>query len=93
MPEIIVYLLEGRSIESKRELVKDITAAVVKTIGAPAEAVTVSLVETPKQRKAKAVCSLAICRAAEAGTVIRPAGHLNHFAEPTGAQNRVLNLS
>ena len=34
MPEIIVYLLEGRSIEAKRELVKDITAAVVKNLGA-----------------------------------------------------------
>ena len=53
MPEIIVYLLEGRSIESKRELVKDITAAVVKNIGAPAEAVTFSLVETPKTAKGK----------------------------------------
>ena len=30
MPEIIVYLLEGRSIEAKRELVKDLTAAVVE---------------------------------------------------------------
>jgi hypothetical protein len=37
MPEIIVYLLEGRTIEAKRELVKDITAAVVKNLGAPAE--------------------------------------------------------
>jgi len=26
MPEIIVYLLEGRTIEDKRALVKDITA-------------------------------------------------------------------
>jgi 4-oxalocrotonate tautomerase len=53
MPQIIVYLLEGRSIEAKRELVKDLTAAVVKNIGAPAEAVTVSLVETPKTAKGK----------------------------------------
>ena len=53
MPEVIVYLLEGRSLEQKRELVKDITAAVVKNIGAPAEAVTISLVETAKTAKAK----------------------------------------
>jgi 4-oxalocrotonate tautomerase len=53
MPEVIVYLIEGRSIESKRELVKDITAAVVKNIGAPPEAVTISLVETPKTAKSK----------------------------------------
>ena len=32
---------------------KDITDAVVKNAGAPPEAVTVSLVETPKSNKAK----------------------------------------
>jgi 4-oxalocrotonate tautomerase len=53
MPEVVVYILEGRSIEQKRGLVKDITAAVVKNVGAPAEAVTVSLVETAKTSKAK----------------------------------------
>jgi 4-oxalocrotonate tautomerase len=53
MPEVVVYLLEGRSIEAKRELVKDLTAAVVKNVGAPPETVTVSLVETPKTAKGK----------------------------------------
>ena len=53
MPEVVVYLLEGRTIETKRLLVKDITDAVVKNIGAPPEAVTVSLVETPKTDKGK----------------------------------------
>ena len=53
MPEIVVYLLEGRTIEQKRGLVKDITDAVVKNTGAPVEAVTISLVETAKTAKAK----------------------------------------
>jgi len=53
MPEIIVYLLEGRSLEDKRSLVKDITAAVVKNVGVPVESVTVSLVETAKTAKGK----------------------------------------
>jgi len=53
MPEVIVYLLEGRSVETKRELVKDITAAIVKNVGAPAESVTVSLVETARSSKGK----------------------------------------
>jgi 4-oxalocrotonate tautomerase len=53
MPEVIVYLLEGRSLEAKRALVKDITDAVVKNVGAPPQAVTVSLVETPKTAKGK----------------------------------------
>ncbi len=33
MPEVVVYILEGRSLEQKRGLVKDITAAVVKNAG------------------------------------------------------------
>jgi 4-oxalocrotonate tautomerase len=45
--------LEGRSIEQKRGLVKDITDAVVKNAGAPIDAVTVSLVETARTSKAK----------------------------------------
>jgi 4-oxalocrotonate tautomerase len=53
MPEIVVYLLEGRTLEEKRGLVKDVTAAVVKNIGVPIESVTVSLVETAKAAKGK----------------------------------------
>jgi len=48
MPEVVVYLLEGRSLEQKRGLVKDITQAVVKNAGTTADQVTVSLVETPR---------------------------------------------
>ena len=44
MPEVVVYLLEGRTLDAKRSLVKDITDAVVKNLGAPPEAVTASLV-------------------------------------------------
>jgi len=53
MPEIVVYMLEGRTVDAKRSLVKDITDAIVKNLGAPLEAVTVSLVETPKTDKSK----------------------------------------
>ncbi len=53
MPEIVVYLLEGRSLDDKRALVKDVTAAVVKNIGVPPEAVVISLVEQPKATKSK----------------------------------------
>ena len=53
MPEVVVYALEGRSVDQKRALMKDITAAVVKNFGAPADAVTVTLVESPKINKAK----------------------------------------
>ena len=47
MPEVVVYLLEGRSLEQKRGLVKDITQAVVKNAG------TTWRVETPRTSKAK----------------------------------------
>lgn len=53
MPEIVVYLIEGRSLDEKRGLVKDVTAAVVKNIGVPPESVTVSLIEQPKNTKSK----------------------------------------
>jgi len=48
MPEVVVYILEGRTLEQKRGLVKDITDAVVKNAGTSADHVTVSLVETAK---------------------------------------------
>ena len=53
MPEVVVYMLEGRSLEQKRGLIQDITAAVVKNAGATPDAVTVSLVESPKNSKGK----------------------------------------
>jgi 4-oxalocrotonate tautomerase len=53
MPEVVVYAIEGRSIEQKRGLVKDITNALVKNYGVPADAVVVTMVETPRHDKAK----------------------------------------
>lgn len=53
MPEVVIYMIEGRSTDEKRGLVKDITDAVVKNAKVPAEAVVVSLVETAKSSKAK----------------------------------------
>jgi len=53
MPEVVNYVIEGRSIEQKRGLVKDVTAALVKNLEVPAEAVVISLVEQKKSDKAK----------------------------------------
>jgi 4-oxalocrotonate tautomerase len=53
MPEVIVYAIEGRTLEQKRGLVKDITAAVAKNFAVPPEAVTIQIVEAPKTGKAK----------------------------------------
>jgi 4-oxalocrotonate tautomerase len=53
MPEVVVYALGGRTQDQKRALCKDITDAVVKNFGAPADAVVVTLVETAKTDKSK----------------------------------------
>ncbi len=53
MPEVVVYLAVGSSLDQKRGLVKDITDAVVKNCSTVPEAVTVSIMETPKFNKAK----------------------------------------
>ena len=53
MPEVVVYANEGRSVDQKRGLVKDITNAIMKNYGVPADAVVVTLVETAKHNKAK----------------------------------------
>jgi 4-oxalocrotonate tautomerase len=53
MPEIYVYAVEGRSIDQKRALVKDITDAVVRNFNVGAEAVMVQIMESPRTSKAK----------------------------------------
>jgi 4-oxalocrotonate tautomerase len=53
MPEIYVYAVEGRTIDQKRSLVKDITDAVVRNFKVTPEAVMVQIMESPKDSKAK----------------------------------------
>jgi 4-oxalocrotonate tautomerase len=53
MPEIYVYAIEGRSIDQKRALVKEITDSVVRHFGVDAEAVVVQIVESSRANKAK----------------------------------------
>jgi 4-oxalocrotonate tautomerase len=53
MPEVIVYLVEGRTKEAKKALMKDITDAVVKNFGVNPEAVVVQIVESTRDNKSK----------------------------------------
>jgi 4-oxalocrotonate tautomerase len=53
MPEVTIKIVEGRTLEQKRGLVKDITEAVVKNIGGSADAVTIDIIEYPLANKAK----------------------------------------
>jgi 4-oxalocrotonate tautomerase len=53
MPEIIVYAVEGRSTETKKALMREITEAVVRNFGVPAERVVVQIVESRRDSKAR----------------------------------------
>lgn len=53
MPEVIVYMVQGRTTDQKRGLVQDITAALEKNCGVAKDAVTIQIVEAPKTDKAK----------------------------------------
>ena len=53
MPEVIVYAVEGRSAETKKALMKEITEAVVRNFGVPPERVVVQIVESRKDSKAR----------------------------------------
>jgi 4-oxalocrotonate tautomerase len=54
MPFVQVDMLEGRTLEQKREMVKKITEAITQTANCPAEAVSIVVREVPKQNIAKA---------------------------------------
>jgi 4-oxalocrotonate tautomerase len=53
MPEVVFYALGGRSVEQKRALIKDFTDAVVKNYQVDPSAVTITIVESAKEDKAK----------------------------------------
>jgi len=54
MPLIIIEADEGRTIEQKRGLVKDITEAVCKNYNVQPEAVSIHIHEGKKENRAKA---------------------------------------
>ncbi len=54
VPLIVVKMLEGRSVEQKRRLVREITDVVVKFTGAPEDQVDVIIEDYPRENWAKA---------------------------------------
>jgi 4-oxalocrotonate tautomerase len=54
MPLIIFHADEGRTIDQKRGLVKDITEAVCKNYNVPPEAVSILIREGKKENRGKA---------------------------------------
>ena len=53
MPELFVYLFEGRTLDQKRSLVRELTEGTVRALGVPADTVTVQLVENPKSMRSR----------------------------------------
>ena len=53
MPEVIVHLAAGRSNDQKKGMMADITQAVMKNCGVPADAVVVQIIEAPLTDKMK----------------------------------------
>jgi 4-oxalocrotonate tautomerase len=54
MPLVTVKAKQGRTIEQKRALVRDITEAVVKNFNVPPEAVMIDIVDYSEENLAKA---------------------------------------
>lgn len=54
MPLVTVKAMEGRTIEQKRGLVRDITKAVVENFKVESESVTIDILEYSKENLAKA---------------------------------------
>ena len=49
MPLVTIKIIEGRTVEQKRGMAKDVTAAIVKNIGCPASAVQIDIVDLKKE--------------------------------------------
>jgi 4-oxalocrotonate tautomerase len=49
MPLVTIKIIEGRSTEQKRGMVKDVTEAIMKNIGCPATAVHIDIVDMKEE--------------------------------------------
>lgn len=49
MPIVHIHMLEGRSLDQKRELVRSVTEAVVSSVGAPPERVHIVIDEMKRE--------------------------------------------
>jgi len=54
MPLVNIKMLEGRTLEQKKELVKKVTQAIVEATGATPEGVSIVIEEMPKHHFARA---------------------------------------
>lgn len=54
MPIVQIDMLEGRTVEQRRELVKKVTAAITESVSCPASAVTIIIREMTKEHLGQA---------------------------------------
>ncbi len=53
MPLVTIKLFEGRSLEQKRGMVKEVTEAIARNVGCPETAVTIDIVEMKRENCAQ----------------------------------------
>ena len=53
MPLVTINILEGRSVDQKRQLAKDVTAAIVKNVGCPDAAVMITINDLKEENVAQ----------------------------------------
>ncbi|MGA0571367.1 tautomerase family protein [Variovorax sp. VNK109] len=53
MPEIFVYMFEGRTLDQKRALVRALTDGASASLGVPEDTVTVQLIESAKSMRSR----------------------------------------
>jgi 4-oxalocrotonate tautomerase len=53
MPEVYIYLAEGRSVDQKRKVAREVTDVLLKNLGVPPEVVVVQFVESARDSKAR----------------------------------------
>ncbi|OGO00893.1 MAG: 4-oxalocrotonate tautomerase [Chloroflexi bacterium RBG_13_51_52] len=53
MPLVTIKIIEGRTIEQKRGMAKDVTDAIVKNVGCPTAAVQIDIIELKAENVAQ----------------------------------------
>jgi 4-oxalocrotonate tautomerase len=53
MPEVYIHIVEGRTIDQKRQVVKDVTDAVARGFDVAPDTILIEIVEASKNDKAK----------------------------------------
>ena len=53
MPEVYIYALQGKSLDQKRKLVREVTEAVARNLDVAEDTVLIQLMESTREDKAK----------------------------------------